>query len=181
MILTYKQIYSIAVLSGFTGDSANIITAIALAESGGDTTASNLSDPNGGSWGILQINGVWFSLGFSIIQAMDAQQSFKFAYDVISHRGIDFNAWSTYTNGQYKKFMAGAPTVAGTVQGSKGDTTYTYILSYIIAGILLIGISKTRVGYVAIYYSLALLLFLLFVIEAPFISKNLQTISKGNV
>lgn len=86
-----------------------VIVAIATAESGLDAHAWNRSDPNGGSFGILQINGYWFKpqSGPSISknQALDPQSSFNYAYLAISNRGNNFAPWSTFTSGAYKQHI----------------------------------------------------------------------------
>lgn len=86
-----------------------IIVAIATAESGLDAHSWNKSDPNGGSFGILQINGFWFhpmsGPAISQSQALDPQNAFNYAYNTISARGTNFAPWSTFTSGAYKKYV----------------------------------------------------------------------------
>ena len=72
-----------------------------LAESGGDDMAFNASDPNGGSYGVLQINGIHPGAKGCL---GNAALSFRMAF-AISKQGTDFKPWSTYTSGAYKKFM----------------------------------------------------------------------------
>lgn len=109
---TIQQLQSWASTAGFSTTKTvagtpgytqlEVIVAIAQAESGGDTQVVNPRDPNGGSFGVLQINGFWFSHGFSKAQALDPQQSFSFAFNVISHHGTNFNDWGTFTSGAYE-------------------------------------------------------------------------------
>lgn len=86
-----------------------IIVAIATAESGLDAHSWNKSDPNGGSFGILQINGFWFhpmsGPAITQSQALDPQNAFNYAYNVISSKGTNFTPWSTFTSGAYKKYI----------------------------------------------------------------------------
>jgi len=94
-VLTASQIKAYAANAGFTGQALNIVTAIALAESGGDTNAVNSSDPSGGSYGLMQINGAHFhSGGTSQACAMDAQCSMNYAFTLWSSQG--FEPWGSY-------------------------------------------------------------------------------------
>lgn len=102
MIISIDQARNYASAAGFTGKSLDIIVAIAQAESGLDTTIINPNDPHGGSFGILQINGVH---GLSRSQMFDPAYSFRFAYQ-LSKQGTDFHDWSTYTSGKYKETPA---------------------------------------------------------------------------
>lgn len=101
--------FSNQIVSGTKYTQIQIITAIASAESGLDVHAFNPSDPNGGSFGILQINGFWFGHGISQQGALNALQSFQFAYTAISHHGTNFNDWSTFKSGVYKNKVLNLP------------------------------------------------------------------------
>lgn len=105
MILTIPQTQTYAAAAGFTGTALDTIVAIAQAESGLNTTAVNPRDPNGGSFGIVQINGVHFGGSFTQAQAFDPAAAFRFAY-TLSDGGTNFSAWSTYTSGAYKTTAA---------------------------------------------------------------------------
>jgi hypothetical protein len=89
--------------------SANMITAIAMAESaGGNTCAWNPNDPYGGSYGIVQINGAHFSGGETTQAcALDPACALKFAYG-LSQQGTKWSDWGTYTNGSYLQYLSGA-------------------------------------------------------------------------
>jgi Lysozyme like domain len=106
-IYTIQQLSQFAVNAGFSVANVPIIVAIAMAESGGNSDAYNASDPYGGSYGILQINGSHIqSLGGNQIPlscAKDAQCSFNFGFSLWQQQG--FNPWSTYTNGAYKQYL----------------------------------------------------------------------------
>jgi len=92
--LSAAQIYQFAINAGFTGQSAQIITAIALAESGGNPSNINYGDPLG-SYGLTQINGA--AWGLSTAQsALDPQTALNLAYS-ISNGGTNFTPWSTFT------------------------------------------------------------------------------------
>jgi len=120
MILNQQQLYQYANQAGFSGLAADIIVAIAQAESGGNTAAANLSDPFGGSYGVLQINGSHI-IGFggsaiSLQCAYDPGCAFSYAFG-LSGSGKNFTPWSTYTNNTYKQFLRTSP-VAGTPTGT---------------------------------------------------------------
>lgn len=106
-ILSEDQLYSYATAAGFTGRARDIIVAIAEGESGGKTDATNFSDPFGGSFGVLQINGSHFtSNGGSTTKkcAFDPLCAFRYGFQ-LSNGGKDFTPWGAFTNGSYKKFL----------------------------------------------------------------------------
>jgi cell wall-associated NlpC family hydrolase len=114
--LTPTEIYNVCVSVGFTPDQAVTWTAIAMAESGGNTEAHN---PHGeDSRGLWQINiapGVrdnpWGDLN-------DPYANARAAYE-ISHGGTDMRPWTTThasnagTPHDYRMFMADAQAAAG--------------------------------------------------------------------
>jgi murein DD-endopeptidase MepM/ murein hydrolase activator NlpD len=102
--LTTDQLTQYAQQAGFSGAALQNIVAIAQAESGGNTDAYNASDPNGGSYGVLQINGAH---GLPTSCMLDPACSFKFAYQ-LSNNGTNFQPWSTFSNGAYKSFLGGS-------------------------------------------------------------------------
>lgn len=114
-IATLQQLETWAANAGFSSSTKvagtpgysqrDVIVAIAQAESGGNTAAVNTHDPNGGSFGILQINGFWFSHGITKAGALDPQHAFNFAFTNISHHGTNFSDWSTFQSGAYEKHI----------------------------------------------------------------------------
>jgi Lysozyme like domain len=115
--LNFGQLFALATKAGFTGQSASTISAIALAESGGNPDAVNYNDPHGGSFGLTQINGVHPGA----IGALDPQTAFNLAYQV-SNGGTDFSPWSTYNSGAYQKYLASPVETSGGPSG----TTLTF-------------------------------------------------------
>lgn len=110
--LTYKEISEYAKLAGFSERDANIATAIALAESGGDPRAHNAVPPDD-SYGLWQINMIG-ALGparrrkyhlSSNERLYDPQTNAYVAYGIFKDSG--WKAWTTYTRGTYKKFLPG--------------------------------------------------------------------------
>ncbi len=120
--LSRQQLQQYAANAGFTGASQNIITAIALAESGGNSDAYNPNDPFGGSYGVLQINGAHIVGGETTHACtLDPQCSFNFAFK-LSNGGQNFNPWSTYTGGAYQQYMSSGA-MASSASNAAGATT----------------------------------------------------------
>lgn len=104
-ILTPSQIAGYVLNAGFTGENAIKATAIALAESSGNTSAYNPNDPAGGSFGLFQINGA--NLGnLSPSDLNDPAINSDKAYSLFSQQG--FEPWSTYTSGAYQAYLGQA-------------------------------------------------------------------------
>jgi len=108
--LSISQIRDTASKAGFQGKDLDVATAVALAESGGNTNAHN-SKPPDNSYGLWQIN-MLGDLGpsrrkqFGIAtndQLFDPNVNAKAAYAI--YKGSGWKAWTTYTSGKYKGFM----------------------------------------------------------------------------
>jgi hypothetical protein len=111
-LMTFNEIRAFAVLAGFTGAAADIAAAIALAESGGDSFAQG--DPHGSS--AATPNGTSTSFGLWQVHTPVHQQykpsrllqeplySAQAAY-AISNGGVNFNPWTTFRDGTYKRFL----------------------------------------------------------------------------
>lgn len=158
-----SQIAGYAKAAGVSGDNLAIAVAIALAESGGNTTSHNAIPPDN-SYGLWQIN-MLGSLGparrseFGISSndalydpAVNARAMIK-----ISGGGTNWKPWTTYTSGKYRVFLArgkvaaGNPGTAGGVQTTPvglGDTfdnlgkawsTLTSAHTYVRVGLFLAG------------------------------------------
>ncbi len=99
------QIHELAGNAGFTGGGRNVITAIALAESGGDPNAVAYNDGGSGynSYGLTQI----LSAHPNAKAALDPQEALNQAY-TISQGGTDFSPWSTFKNGAYQEHLPAA-------------------------------------------------------------------------
>lgn len=98
--------------AGFPEQVIPTMTAVTMAESGGNPYAHN---PNAGtgdnSYGLLQINMLggmgperrqWFGLN-SDDQLFDPSTNFRAAKKIYDSQGI--GAWGAYTNGSYKKYL----------------------------------------------------------------------------
>jgi hypothetical protein len=122
-VLTYKQVYDLAVGAGLNSSQAVIATAISAAESGhnpnniGDQTLAHY-----GSRGLWQVfTKVWppNSIGLSgsswtdanIGQLSDPKNNAHAMY-VISNHGTTWQLWSTYNDGSYKQYLSLAQAAA---------------------------------------------------------------------
>jgi Lysozyme like domain len=112
-VLSPGEIKAYAAQAGFSGQALNTMVAIALAESGGDTSSQNVNDPNGGSFGLVQINGSHFhSGGTSKTCALDPQCSMNYAYELYTSQGFEpwgsYDPHSTDVTPAYEQFLATA-------------------------------------------------------------------------
>ncbi len=106
--------------AGFTGDAVATMTAIVLAESGGDPASLGDIALENSTWGpsvgLAQIRSLNSQKGTGgqrdEIANRDPATNLKNAY-AISANGTRFGAWSTFSNGIYLKHMAAAKTGAG--------------------------------------------------------------------
>lgn len=112
-IYSASDLAQLAVNNGFpNSDSNNLATcvAIALAESGGDSTATSSSDDRG----LWQINhaahGGEFDQRYPDWYDPDANAQMMLA---VSSSGANWNPWVTYNNGDYQKHMADAVAAVG--------------------------------------------------------------------
>lgn len=126
--LSAEQIARHAYAAGFRGQGLTTAVAVALAESGGRTTAHNATPPDD-SYGLWQIN-MLGALGperrrqyhlKSDDQLFDADTNARVA-NRISGDGHDFTPWSTYTNGAYKHHLTAARKAAQDVTKHHGKT-----------------------------------------------------------
>jgi hypothetical protein len=123
--LTQSQLQQLALNAGFPASVAPLMSAIALAESGGCPTATNPNDNNGTqtSWGLWQISNGTHSVlsGWN-----DAQTNANMAFQKYQSQGL--RAWGSYTNGSYAQYLPGTsasvpPGVTPTASGSSNPIT----------------------------------------------------------
>jgi len=125
MALSDQQIAGAAKNAGFTGSAMATAVAIALAESGGNSDATNVNSNGSTDYGLWQINSVHADL----LRAGDwknptdnAKMAFK-----ISAGGTSWTPWTVYKSGAYRKFAdraqlaAGAPVDPGPGSGGGGS------------------------------------------------------------
>jgi Lysozyme like domain len=105
-VYTYSQLEGLWIGAGGNKTLAPLMAAIAEAESGGCSTATNPTDNNGTqtSWGLWQIsNGTHSQPSADILTGPGNAQA---AVAKLSEQGLD--AWGTYTSGAYKQYLNGA-------------------------------------------------------------------------
>ena len=111
--LSASEIKGYAIKAGVTGQNATIATAIALAESDGDTDAINTANRNGSTdYGLWQINSVHSAL-LNSHNWRDPADNAAMMFS-ISNGGRNWTPWSTFTSGKYLAHMAAASGAADT-------------------------------------------------------------------
>jgi len=125
-----EQIYGFARRAGFTPDEAATMTAISLAESGGNSKAHN---PHGeDSRGLWQINGKAHPSFLTKYNLYDPQDNAKAAFE-ISHSGEDISPWTTTHGGlssRYVRFKEEAQAAAVAYGDGSGRGMWTGTAGY---------------------------------------------------
>ena len=122
-------IASAAYRAGFRGWPLVIMTAVGLRESRGNPAAANLGDPNGGSYGVWQINGAnapgGFSSGWAAEQLSNPQANADAAYRLAGGNTLSgLHNWALQWNG--KPNSVPTPTTSmGLVNGRERRVNYT--------------------------------------------------------
>lgn len=99
-----QQAIQDALNAGFSQSSAQIIAAIAMAESSLNPSAEHTNTDGSVDRGILQINSHWHAEVPNTC-AYDTACSFQQAYR-ISSNGTDFSPWATYQSGAYQQYLS---------------------------------------------------------------------------
>jgi hypothetical protein len=124
-----EQIYAFAREAGFSPDQAATMTAVALAESGGNSGARN---PNGeDSRGLWQIN-VRSHPDLAKYNLYDPVQNAKAAYEV-SQQGGDVSPWTTTHGGlsaRYLRYRSDAEAAAAAYGDGSGHGMWTGSAGY---------------------------------------------------
>jgi cell wall-associated NlpC family hydrolase len=100
--LSALDIYEAARAAGFTPDQATTMTAIALAESRGESTAHNPSGED--SWGLWQINLDAHAAAFGGWDLTDPVQNARAAY-AVSQQGGDISPWTVTHGGSDARYL----------------------------------------------------------------------------
>lgn len=108
--LTTAQLAGYAKGAGFTGADVSIAVAVAMAESGGRTDATNHNKNGSTDYGPWQINSVHAAL-LAGRNWQDPAQNAQMAYAVF--KGSGWRAWSTYNSGRYLAFLGQGQAAAG--------------------------------------------------------------------
>lgn len=128
---TYQQLQQLWIQAGGNPQAAPTAAAIAMAESGGNSTILGDVNLQGGQWGP--------SVGLWQIRALvnqnhtggvrdqyanaDAMANARAAISV-SNNGQNWSPWSTFTSGAYQHYLNGTGPSTGTLpNGSSGGTT----------------------------------------------------------
>lgn len=112
MIVPWIDIAIAAYEAGFRGEDLAVAIALSQPESQRHSDAHNPEDPNGGSFGLIQINGVHDpdATGTApnmvptqawIDKMFNPKENYKAGYQVYLRSGKSFNPWGTYTSGAY--------------------------------------------------------------------------------
>jgi hypothetical protein len=129
--LIYSDILTLAQNAGFEAVDSDIASAVALAESSGNTQAYNpetSSTPQGlGSYGLWQIY-LKAHPEFTGENLFDPVTNAKAAFSVYSNSGRTFTAWSTYNSGLYKQFLEGTSTKIVSIPIQFAPTTITTVV-----------------------------------------------------
>lgn len=99
-LLSFAELVSLATRHGF--DNPRVAAAVAMAESGGDPSA-NGDAQFGGSHGLWQIN-LPAHPEFASVDLFDPDNNAKAAL-AISNRGKNWEPWTTYRNGAFRKYL----------------------------------------------------------------------------
>jgi soluble lytic murein transglycosylase-like protein len=89
------------------GYSWNVQTAyaICMAESRGDPNAVDYNQNGTVDRGLMQVNSIHADMvGGDLTSLLDPSINIKVAYALSKH-GTDWTAWSTYNNGEYRKWL----------------------------------------------------------------------------
>lgn len=112
---TYAQLKQLWIQNGGNSAAADIAAAVALAESGGNASASNTNTNGSIDRGLWQINSVHGNLS-----TFDVTGNVKAAIS-ISNNGTNWSPWVTFVSGAYKKFLS--PTTAASSGTLPAGTT----------------------------------------------------------
>lgn len=96
---TYGQLEALWIQEGGSKAAAPMAAAIAMAESRGESTATNQNTNGTTDRGLWQINSV-----HGAQSTYDVVANTKSAI-AISNNGTDWSPWSTFKNGAYKAFL----------------------------------------------------------------------------
>lgn len=104
---TFEQLKSLWTMYGGPPEVANVAAAIALAESGGRSDATNTSNSNGSiDRGLWQINSV-----HGADSSYDIATNVRAAVRLYKSKN-NFSDWTVFKSGAYKKFLNGNPDVS---------------------------------------------------------------------
>lgn len=112
--LTANQVRGLAYAAGFRGHDLDVAVAIVMAESGGNTRASNTNKNGTTDRGLFQINSV-----HGAASTFDVNKNAAAAFSLYKKRG-GFGDWTTFNTGAYKKFLGKTGSGKGSMMGLSG-------------------------------------------------------------
>jgi hypothetical protein len=113
MKLSASDIAQYAAAAGWSGADLSTAVAVALAESGGETTAFNPE----GSYGLWQVN-IPNHPEFAQDALDDPATNAADAFTIYVNAGYSFKPWSAFKNGAYARYLpSGQSAVASLTQG----------------------------------------------------------------
>jgi hypothetical protein len=111
MRLNAQQIAGYASAAGFPPDQIATATAVALAESGGETTATNRNSNGSTDYGLWQINTVHGQL-LNQGDKFNPLDNAKMALTVYARAGNKWTPWTVYKSGAYRAQLPAAQLAA---------------------------------------------------------------------
>lgn len=112
-VVSDQTIASAAKGAGFPADQIATAVAVALAESGGDATATNTKNKDGSTdYGLWQINSV-HKTDLASGNWRDPNDNARMAFNVWSRAGRKWTPWVAYNNGRHLPFMSRGAVAAG--------------------------------------------------------------------
>lgn len=122
MQITPSQIGQYAQQAGFRGNALTTAIAIAMAESGGNTTATNHNTNGTTDYGLWQINSVHSQYSPALLlnnPLYNAQAAYT-----LSSNGSNWQPWTTYNTGAYRQYLPQAQAATlGSVSSGTLPTT----------------------------------------------------------
>jgi len=100
--MTYDDLVNLARDAGFGVEAARIAAAIAMAESGGNATAVGDEGTSFGLWQVNQPAHPEYDASLLLDPEYNARAAFS-----ISQGGVDFEPWTTFRTGAYRRYMPG--------------------------------------------------------------------------
>src|SRR2546421_10624367 len=109
-VISPQKIAQYVFNAGFRGNVLTIAVAVSLAESGGNTTATNHNTNGTTDYGLWQINSVHSQYSTALL--FNPDYNAKAAWDISSH-GANWQPWTTYNTGAYQRYMSQAQAATG--------------------------------------------------------------------
>lgn len=119
-VISDTQIAGAAKTAGFTGKNLGIAVAVALAESGGNTDATNSNSNKSTDYGLWQINSVHSQL-LAGKNWRDPNTNAQMAFS-ISGGGTNWRPWTVFKSGAYVRFLSRGNAAAGNPSDAPGGS-----------------------------------------------------------